>query len=384
MARPVRRADAAQFYTIYVSRCPAGVALCLTARAPRSALRPAHRALPYGRAPPCAHSAVGQALGASLVLVEVGVRHVERLTRLQSPDELAALHALLNAARGTPRARRCTPAADAVARELAADDEAQPPAQRGDDERAASSCVRAPMSATAAPPAVGRHREQRVHVGRGPRKEASPCAPSKPVSPNSAAGRGWRWCRARCTAGPPRAPPSGTPRYYLWARSAARRRSAPRAGAGTVRRPIAAEDGLNLKEQRCMGSRGPAVEVPAVAAQGRPGVYPQTSFLRARARGVLLRVGRAGGVELQGGSRWMLTSYPVATSSHGSRCRLLRRTTSSKFNKRDPCGPFAHSRTMSRLDSDCAPPRTLAQELAERLKHVEDGSGRVPEERSRV
>ena len=45
-------------------------------------------------------------------------------------------------------------------------------------------------------------------------------------------------------------------------------------------------------------------------------------------------------------------------------------------------GPFAHvSDDESDSDSDCAPPQTLAQELAERLKHVEDGSGRGPEER---
>ena len=39
-------------------------------------------------------------------------------------------------------------------------------------------------------------------------------------------------------------------------------------------------------------------------------------------------------------------------------------------------GPFEHvSNVESDSDSDCAPPQTLAQELAERLKHVEDGSG---------
>ena len=58
----------------------AGSALRLTARAPsRARLR-----------------AVGQAPRAGLVLVEVGVRHVERHSRLRPPDELAALHALLN------------------------------------------------------------------------------------------------------------------------------------------------------------------------------------------------------------------------------------------------------------------------------------------------
>ena len=40
--------------------------------------------------------AVGQAPRARLVLVEVGVRHVERHSRLRPPDELAALHALFN------------------------------------------------------------------------------------------------------------------------------------------------------------------------------------------------------------------------------------------------------------------------------------------------
>ena len=39
-----------------------------------------------------------------------------------------------------------------------------------------------------------------------------------------------------------------------------------------------------------------------------------------------------------------------------------------------------HADDESDTDSDCAPPQTLAQELAERLKHVEDGSGRGPEE----
>ena len=56
------------------------------------------RAPPHGpRAPSRARlRAVGQAPRAGLVLVEVGVRHVERHSRLRSPDELAALHALLN------------------------------------------------------------------------------------------------------------------------------------------------------------------------------------------------------------------------------------------------------------------------------------------------
>ena len=48
---------------------------------------------------------------------------------------------------------------------------------------------------------------------------------------------------------------------------------------------------------------------------------------------------------------------------------------------RDPCRSIrALSDDESDSDSDCAPPQTLAQELAERLKHIEDGSGRGPEE----
>ena len=77
--------------------------------------------------------AVGQAPRAGLVLEEVGVRHVERHSRLRPSDELAALHAPLDDGSRHPDIRH---AADAVARELAADDEAQPPAQRRDDERA--------------------------------------------------------------------------------------------------------------------------------------------------------------------------------------------------------------------------------------------------------
>ena len=89
--------------------------------------------------------AVGQAPRAGLVLVEVGVRHVERHSRLRPPDELAALHALLNDGSRYADVRH---AADAVARELAADDEAQPPARRSEEtmNERASSCVRAPMS----------------------------------------------------------------------------------------------------------------------------------------------------------------------------------------------------------------------------------------------
>ena len=77
--------------------------------------------------------AVGQPSRASLVLEEVGVRHVERHSRLRSSDELSALHAPLD---DDPRHADVRHPADAVACELAADDEAQPPAQRGDDERA--------------------------------------------------------------------------------------------------------------------------------------------------------------------------------------------------------------------------------------------------------
>ena len=55
------------------------------------------RALPYGpRTSRARLRAVGQAPRAGLVLVEVGVRHVERHSCLRPPDELAALHALLN------------------------------------------------------------------------------------------------------------------------------------------------------------------------------------------------------------------------------------------------------------------------------------------------
>ena len=57
------------------------------------------RALPYGpRTVRARLRVVGQAPRASLILVEVGVRHVERHSRLRSPDELAALHALLKVA----------------------------------------------------------------------------------------------------------------------------------------------------------------------------------------------------------------------------------------------------------------------------------------------
>ena len=69
--------------------------------------------------------AVGQAPRAGLVLVEVGVRHVERHSRPRPPDELAALHALFN---DGPRHADVRHAADAVARELAADDEEFTPA----------------------------------------------------------------------------------------------------------------------------------------------------------------------------------------------------------------------------------------------------------------
>ena len=78
------------------------------------------RALPYGpRTVRARLRVVGQAPRASLILVEVGVRHVERHSRLRSPDELAAPHALLNDGSRHADVRH---AADAVARQLAADD----------------------------------------------------------------------------------------------------------------------------------------------------------------------------------------------------------------------------------------------------------------------
>ena len=59
-------------------------------------------------------------------------RHTARRAAL-APDELAPGRVAC-AARRRPAARRCTRhSADAVACKLAADDEAQPPAQRGDD-----------------------------------------------------------------------------------------------------------------------------------------------------------------------------------------------------------------------------------------------------------
>ena len=90
---------------------------------------------------------------------------------------------------------------------------------------------------------------------------------------------------------------------------------------------------------------------------------------------MLLRVGRAGRVELQGGSRWMLTSYPVATSEP-----WLPMSASATNDELQIQQANIHADDESDTDSDCAPPQTLAQELAERLKHVEDGSGRGPEE----
>ena len=89
------------------------------------------RALPHGLRTVRAGArlrAVGQAPRARLVLVEVGVRHVERHSRLRPPDELAALHALLNDGSRHADVRH---AADAVARELAADDEAPEGCCRG-------------------------------------------------------------------------------------------------------------------------------------------------------------------------------------------------------------------------------------------------------------
>ena len=123
------------------------------------------------RAPPCGtrgvrarSRAAGQAPRAGLILEEVDLWHVERHSRLRSPDELAALHALLN---DGSRHADVQHAADAVARELAADDEAQPPAQRGDDGRARL-LLRARAHLTPLPrrQPIGRHREQRVLVGR--------------------------------------------------------------------------------------------------------------------------------------------------------------------------------------------------------------------------
>ena len=69
---------------------------------------------------PCARAyarlrAAGQPPRAGLVLEEVGVRHVERHSRLRPPDELAALHAPLD---DGPRHADVRRAADAVARTL--------------------------------------------------------------------------------------------------------------------------------------------------------------------------------------------------------------------------------------------------------------------------
>ena len=80
---------------------------------------------------------------------EVGVRHVERHSRLRSPDELAALHAPLDAtARGTPMYG--TPAAcRANSRQMT-----RPSRRRSEEtmKERASSCVRAPpCRATVAP-----------------------------------------------------------------------------------------------------------------------------------------------------------------------------------------------------------------------------------------
>ena len=109
---------------------------------------------PRASRPPCGTRGVrarlraaGQPSRAGLVLEEVGVRHVERHSRLRSSDELAALHAPLD---DGPRHADVRHPADAVACELAADDEAQPPAQRGDDERARL-LLRARPHVTAAP-----------------------------------------------------------------------------------------------------------------------------------------------------------------------------------------------------------------------------------------
>ena len=93
----------------------------------------------------------------------VGVRHVERHSRLRSPDELAALHAPLD---DGPRHADVRHPADAVACKLAADDEAQPPAQRGDDEGARLLLRARPhVAPLSRRQPVGRHREQRVYYG---------------------------------------------------------------------------------------------------------------------------------------------------------------------------------------------------------------------------
>ena len=96
------------------------------------------RVAPSLRRPPCGTRGVrarlraaGQPSRAGLVLEEVGVRHVERHSRLRSPDELAALHAPLD---DGPRHADVRHPADAVACELdvaqAASEHPQPtPAQ---------------------------------------------------------------------------------------------------------------------------------------------------------------------------------------------------------------------------------------------------------------
>ena len=94
--------------TIYVNRSVCG------ARAPHCGTRGVQARL----------RAAGQAPRAGLVLEEVGLRHVERHSRLRSPDELAALHAPLDDGPRHADVTALRHAADAVARELAADDEA--------------------------------------------------------------------------------------------------------------------------------------------------------------------------------------------------------------------------------------------------------------------
>ena len=96
------------------------------------------RVAPSLRRPPCGTRGVrarlraaGQPSRAGLVLEEVGVRHVERHSRLRSSDELAALHAPLD---DGPRHADVRHPADAVACELdvaqAASEHPQPtPAQ---------------------------------------------------------------------------------------------------------------------------------------------------------------------------------------------------------------------------------------------------------------
>jgi hypothetical protein len=123
-----------------------------------------------------------------LVLEEVGVRTARRaaLAPAAAPPMswLAALHAPLD---DGPRHADIRHAANAVARELAADDEAQPPAQRGDDERARL-LLRARPHVAPLPrrQPVGRHREQRVHIGRG--LADVPKASSRPPASGRAIG----------------------------------------------------------------------------------------------------------------------------------------------------------------------------------------------------